>query len=284
MDVSISIVSYNTRDLLKRCLASVYKYTKNIKYEIIVVDNASSDGTVEMVKDNFPKVKIVANKTNVFYTTANNQALKKTSGRYILILNSDTYFVDNSVKKMMDYMDRHENVGAAEGMEIYEDGKVVPTGSRKSTPLIDFYELSLVGKRIQDKKLIKYYRIGSKSRRNNFEVDVACDAFIIVRGNLLKKIKGYNPALKLYYTENDICRRIKGEGYKIMHLGDVKVMHSVSVSANKLKWKKLDLYYLDLLNFYSISGKKPQGIILFILLKLEEYILMFVRPGMFEKD
>src|SRR3972149_5493828 len=104
MDVTISIVSYNTKDLLERCLRSIFRYTKGISFEVIVIDNASSDGPGEMVEQKFKKVRLIKNESNKYYTGANNQALKKARGKYFLILNADTYFVDNSIKKIFDYM------------------------------------------------------------------------------------------------------------------------------------------------------------------------------------
>src|ERR1700756_4722394 len=92
-------------------------------------------------------IKFIKNNTNLFFTKANNQAFKKALGKYILILNSDTYFIDNSIKKMKDFLDSYPKVGAIEGIEMYENKTIIETGSRRASPLIDFYELSLLGKR-----------------------------------------------------------------------------------------------------------------------------------------
>lgn len=273
MDVSISIVSYNTKNLILRCIESIYKYTRGITYEVIVIDNGSRDGTVSEIEKRFPKVKLIKNKTNEFFTKANNKALKIAKGRYFLVLNSDTYFIDNSLKKFVLYMDPHKNVGASEGLEIYEDGRFVPTGSRFSDPLTDFYELSLIGRRIADKKRIAWYRITSEDRANTFNIDVGCDAFLIVRKDLLEQIGGYDENFLLYYTENDLCARIKKEGYEITHFGKARVMHRVSATAKKLGWKKTDIYYRDLFSYYKKYGHLLSGGLLFLILKSEELLL-----------
>lgn len=277
MDITISIVSYNTASLLKRCLESIYKYTKGVKFEVIVVDNGSEDKTILMVKGKFPKARIIANKKNLFFTKANNQALKIANGRYFLILNSDTYFVDNSIKKMIEYMDKNTHVGACEGLEIYENGEIIHTGSTFTTPLIDFYDLSLMGRRVANKQILHTYRYVGKNRHNTFEIDVGCDAFLMVRKDILDKIGGYDENFLLYYTENDLCLRIKKLGYIIMHIGDAKVMHRVSASVSKLGWEKTDIYYKDLLWYYKKHGYAMQGTILYILLKLEENILKVIK-------
>lgn len=278
MDVTISIVSYYTKDLLRRCLKSIFKYAKGLEFEVIVVDNASEDGSSEMVDKEFRTVKLIKNKTNKYYTGANNQALKITRGKYFLILNADTYFMDNSIKKIFDYMESNKNVGAVEGLELYEDGRLVPNGSRVSTPLLDFYELSLVGKRLKNQNMINIYRIVNKKRNETFEIDIGCDAFLCVRTDILRKIGGYDTNLLLYYTENDLCLRIKSLGYNIVHLGSAKVMHEVSASAKKMGWKKFDLYYRDLLTYYTKHGYKISGFLLFSLLKFEETLFKLFRP------
>lgn len=277
MDVSISIVSYNTSKLLERCIRSIFKYAKGVRLEVIVVDNSSSDNSVHMVENRFPRVKLIKNKVNKYYAGANNQALKISKGKYFLILNSDTYFIDNSIKKMVDYMEKNPYVGACEAIEIYEDGRLVQTGSRFSTPLIDFYELSLVGKRIKNKKLVDDFRYKNKNRLDTFEVDIGCDAFLIVRKNILDKIGGYDEKFLLYYTENDLCLRIKNLGYRIMHIGNARVMHRVSASTEKLGWRKMDLYYNDLLTYYKKNGYLITGTLLFFLLKTEEQILKLLK-------
>jgi len=277
MNITISIVSFNTLDLLRRCLESIFKYTKGINFEVIVVDNASQDGTVDMIKREFKKVKLIKNTVNKYYTGANNQSLKIAKGKYFLILNADTYFVDGSLKRMVDYMEENPDVGACEGLEIYENGTLVPTGSKFSTPLIDFYELSIIGKRFKNNKLIDDYRLVEYDRKSNFEIDVGCDAFLMVRKEIMDKLNGYDEHFLLYYTENDLCLRIKNLGYKIVHLGNAKVIHTVSASVKKLGFKKMDIYYQDMLWYYRKHGYMVEGTLLYVLLKLEEVILRIIK-------
>lgn len=282
LDVSISIVSHNTKDDLRACLLSIYKYTKKISFEVLVIDNGSNDGTYQMVKSEFPQVIISRNKNNEYFTKPNNKNFKLARGEYFLILNADTYFLDNSIKKMADYLKKHEDVGAVEGLEVYEDGRLVPNGSLFSTPFIDFYELSFIGKKLKNDSLIKKFRYANKKRDNTFEVDVGCDAFLMVRTSVFKEIGGYDELFYLYYTENDICLKIKKRGYKIIHLGSSKVTHKVSITANKLKWKKLDMYYHDLKVYYQKNGYYIAGTVLYLLLTVEKYLLRIFRPNMFE--
>jgi len=282
LDLSISIVSYNTKELLIRCIKSIYKQTKGVKLEVIVVDNGSKDGTIKEIlniKYQISNIKLIQNKRNLFFTKANNQALEVARGKYFLILNSDTYFVDNSLKKMVDYMEKNPDVGACEGLEIYENNKLVPTASKFSNPLIDFYELSIVGSKFKNKKLIDSYRLVEYDRKDNFEIDVGCDAFLLVRKEIMDKIGGYDERFFLFYTENDLCLRIKKLGYRIVHVGNSKVMHRVSASTGKLGWRKMDLYYNDLLTYYKKHGFIVAGTALFLLLNIEEFILKLLKKN-----
>lgn len=274
MTVTVSIVSYNTKDLIKRCITSIFKKTKGITIEVIVVDNASSDGTPEEIERSFPQVNVIKNKKNAFFARANNQALKKAKGKYFLVLNADTYFTDNSIYTMVEYLKKNKKVGAVEGLEIDQFGKEVPTGSKFSTPLIDFYELSLIGKRLKKYFLKTDFRYSGVSRKETFPVDVGCDAFLMVRTDLMKKIKGYDNKFDLFYTENDICLRIKKLGYEVTHLGSAKVIHHVSSSISKIGWRKMDIYYRDLYHYYKKHFTPHSALILFSLLKSEQYLLM----------
>jgi len=281
IDVTVSIVTYNTKNEALKCIESIYKYTKNITFEIIVVDNNSSDGTVISVQNKYPNVKVIKNKKNKFYTKANNQALKEAKGDYFLILNSDTYFKNNAIQKMVHFLNTRKEYGACEGLELYENGTLVPNGSKNVTPIIDFYELSILGKRFKNKKKLRAFRYASKKRNETFDIEVGCDAFLMVRTEVMRKIKGYNENLNLYYTENDLCIRIRKEGYKIVHLGNSYLFHKVSYSANKLKWKKLELYYKDLKYYYKVHGYAILGLFLYFLLRLELILLRVFRPRMF---
>jgi len=123
-NLSIIIVNWNTKDLLRNCLFSIYKERKSISLEIFVVDNASSDGSSEMVKREFPLVKLIRNKKNVGFARANNQAIKESKGKYILLLNTDTVILNGALDKMVKFMDTHSDVGVCGPKLLNEDGSL----------------------------------------------------------------------------------------------------------------------------------------------------------------
>jgi GT2 family glycosyltransferase len=191
-DLTISIASYNTKDLLRRCLTSIFKFTRKLNFKVIVVDNASSDGSAAMVKREFPRAKIIRNRVNRWYTGANNQALKLARGRYFLILNSDIFLTTNAFKTMVNYLDRHPQIGAIEPLQLYQDGRIAPTGSRHNTPLADFFELTWLGRKLARQKLLNHFRLVRHNRRHTWPAPVICDAALMTRTDLIKKIGGYD--------------------------------------------------------------------------------------------
>ena len=279
IDLTISIVSYNTKDLLRRCLTSIFKYTKDVNFEILVIDNASTDGSAGMVKHDFPQVKLIKNRTNKFYAAANNQALNQAAGRYFFILNSDTFFKDNAIKKLVRFMDKHSQVGACEPLQLDEKSfKPVPTGTRHNTPLTDFYELTWLGRQIKNQKLLNRFRLSSRDRRKTWAADVICDACFFTRTKLLQSFNGYDEALKLYYTENDLCRQIQAQGFKLIHYADAKLYHAVSASTNKQPWQQImSIYTQDAFHYFKKYHGTLQASLLYFSLKTNIIILDLVK-------
>lgn len=280
--VSLCLVNFNTRELLRRCLSSLDHYLKDkLKMEVIVVDNGSTDGSAEMVKKEFPRVRLIKNKKNKFFTVAYNQAAKIARGQYLLILNSDTYFVDQSLKKLVAFMDKHPEVGIAEGLQIDENGKIIPTGTLETSPWIDFCQLTIFGRLIKSRQVEKFL-LSSWDRRKNRQVKVVCDAFALVRRDLFKKIGGYDENFLLYYTENDLCRRIRQAGYKVFHYAGARVVHHLQASTGQLSWLvKSSLYQHDLACYYKKYGSRWAGYILPLLIKLSDFLIWLKKKAVF---
>src|SRR3990167_2786684 len=124
MDLSLIIVNWNTIELLEDCLMSIFKFTKNVSFEVIVVDNGSKDGSQAMVRKKFPQIKLIPNKDNLVFAKANNQGIKLAKGKYILLLNSDTYLIENSFKKIIEGVNKFDNLGAMGPLLLNEDRSI----------------------------------------------------------------------------------------------------------------------------------------------------------------
>ncbi|MRR07056.1 MAG: glycosyltransferase, partial [Deltaproteobacteria bacterium] len=211
--LSVCVVSFNTADLTYQCVRSVLDHTVGLEYEIIVVDNASTDGSFELLSREFgDRITLVRNPTNRYFTGGFNDALFRAKGKYALVLNSDTRLSDNSLKIMSDFLDLHSDVGGIEGTIIDdESGKLTPTSSRELTPLRERVRSIRLLRRLL-KPVYDEYRYAEWDRATDREVEVICDAFMMVRTDLVQKIGGYPEALKMYFTEEYLSDRIRGEG------------------------------------------------------------------------
>ena len=163
-ELSIIIVSFNTKELLRKCLNSVYK-SKYSNFEVIVVDNNSADHSDEMVRTLHPKTLLIVNSKNRYLSSAINQALKNINGKFFLILNSDTAFKPDTLKKMVELMKANSQIGIATCKHLKDDGSVDKICSRFPNPIIDFLELTLIGQILIKYLNISKFKIGRASCR-----------------------------------------------------------------------------------------------------------------------
>jgi len=258
IDLSISLITYKNRDLLENCLNSIYQNTHNISFEILLVDNASHDGSVEMVQKKFPKVKLTKNSKNLKFTKAHNQNLKKIKGKYFLILNEDTFIPKKTLEKMIRFMETHPKVGLASCLEV--DGNNIPdkTCSRFPHPLIEFFESSILGSWIRKtfklkptEKSIANFRYSNWNRKTDKIVDVVPGSFMMGRKELVDKIGLFDEGTLLFYEEPDYCQRAKEVGFLSFHVGGVKIIHLKTQAFSKLPtFQRYQISKHDLLYYY----------------------------------
>ena len=172
IDLSIVIVNWNVRELLRRCLSSVYRATgASLKVEVIVVDNASSDGSAAMVSEDFSQVRLIANEKNLGFTRGNNQAIAQSRGRYVLLLNPDTEVVDDALGTMVQYMDAHPQVGALGPQLLNPDGSVQSSRRRFPTMATAFLESTVLQQWFPDNRILRRYYIRDRGDDEVQEVD-----------------------------------------------------------------------------------------------------------------
>lgn len=277
IDLSISLLSFNNKDLLKNCLNSIYKNTKKIKFEILLVDNASEDGSVAMVKKNFPQVKIISNRQNKLYIKGHNQNLSRVNGRYFLILNEDTSLPTQTLDKMVSFMDKNPKIGLASCRQKDEKGNVDNTCSRFPHPFFEILELSYIQKMLKlaniriFENMLGSYRYYGWKRDTIRQVDVIPGSLIIGRSELLKRVGLLDQdSFLFFYGEPDYCKRVKKEGFLIFHNGKITIKHLKSKGLNHLSaTRRYQFSEHDVLAYH----KKYFGKIWYALLWL------FLRPN-----
>lgn len=226
MDFSIVIVSFNTKELLADCLKSVLAAAKNLKVEIFVSDNNSHDGTAKMVKENFPAVNLIANKTNLGFSKANNIAIRKCRGKYLLVLNPDTRIMADTLVKMQGYMENHQDVGIATCRVELPNGELDPDCRRHfPTPWRAFSHFSGLAKIFRGSKVFDQYYFGYRSADGEHEIDACHGAFMMVKRSALAKVGLFDEDFFFYGEDLDWCWRFKEKGYKIMFAPITKIIH-----------------------------------------------------------
>lgn len=252
MDVSVIFVNYKTKDLTINAINSVKEKTEDIEYEIFVVDNASNDGSIEAIEQQFPNINIIKSDKNGGFGYANNLAIKQAKGKYILCLNTDTLLINNAIKIMFDYMEleKNQNIGACGCYLI--DGDKLPTNCGGFLPNIT----QLIWKFGFNKTFKKYYekkyqgKITIDERYLIKKLGYVTGADLFIRKSVLDKIGIFDENLFMYFEDSDLCKRIIDNGYKLELVSDAKIQHlegkSTKNQLQKKKWfKESELYYFQ---------------------------------------
>ena len=245
MDISIVIVNYNVRYFLHKCLESVFdSRLDGLKIEVFVVDNNSVDGSVEMVRDNFPQVNLIASKENLGFSKGNNLAIKQAAGRYILLLNPDTIIEEDTLRICTAYMDAHEAVGALGVQMIDGTGKFLAE-SKRALPGIwnSLSKLSGMAQLFPDSAFFNGYALGHLSKDERHEIEVLCGAFMFMRAEAIEKVGMLDEAFFMYGEDIDLSRRILEGGYKIHYIPDTKIIHYKGESTKKTSFNYVRTFY-----------------------------------------
>jgi N-acetylglucosaminyl-diphospho-decaprenol L-rhamnosyltransferase len=235
MDLSIIIVNYNTRDLLRNCLRSVYSSQGDFQYEVIVVDNCSPDDSVEMVRQEFPQAKLTASEINGGYAYANNLGLRQAQGQHALLLNPDTVLPPTSLQDMMAFMEEHPDAGVAGPKLVLADGSL-DLACRRSFPTLDiaFYRLIGLSKRYPNSPRYNRYNLGYLDPDQVAEVDSVVGAFMWIRRDALDQAGLLDERYFMYAEDIDLCYRIKVEhGWKVYYNPAVVVTHYKAQSTRR---------------------------------------------------
>lgn len=239
IDLSIVIVSFNTKELLRECLESIYKNTKDLSFEIVVVDNNSKDGSSEMVSKEFKDVVLIENKENLGFSKANNVGVKKTSGTYVLFLNSDTLVYKETLKTMVEFMDKEKNAGAATCKLTLPTGQIDDASHRGfPTPWNSFSHFSGLSKVFPKSKLFGGYNLTYLDLNKTHEIDALAGAFMLVRRRAGEEVNWWDEDYFFYGEDLDFCYMLKKKGWKIYFVPEVSIFHYKGVSGGIKKISK----------------------------------------------
>lgn len=226
MDLSIIIVNYNTRELTLNCLRTIYQSKTLFHYEIILTDNNSNDGSVQAIKELYPKVILIPNSDNVGFSKANNQGIRIAKGRYILLLNSDTTIESDTLDTMIRFMDEHNEVGASGCKVALPDGSLDKACRRGfPTPLTTFYYVSGLSKLFPKSPHFNSYHMEYLSEDEEYPIDCLVGAFMLVRREVIEQVGLLDERFFMYFEDTDWCYRIQQAGWINYYYPKTQITH-----------------------------------------------------------
>ncbi len=234
-DVSIIIVSFNTRDLLRKCLQSIIQEAAQTKHEIIVIDNASKDHSAEMVAQEFPEVRLIRSDVNLGFGVANNAAIKMAQGQYILLLNSDAFLHERALEKALHNISTEPRVGIGGGRLVGPQGEWQPSARLFPSFLNEFLQMSGLAAKYPKSRFFGRYNRTWDFPEHSCLTDWITGAFAIIPRVVFEAVGGFDENFFLYYEEVDLCKRIKDKGYTVAYWGDVIVTHLGGESSKTVK-------------------------------------------------
>lgn len=238
MRLSVIILNWNTREFLVACLASMQYAAQRADYEIIVVDNASADGSASMVREQFPWVHLLAQNENLGFSKGNNVGIAASQGDYVLLLNSDTEVRDDALERMCTYMDEYRDVGALGPQLLNPDGTVQLSCRRfPSYRTALFHRYSLLTRLFPRNRYSSEYLMTETGHKETMEVDWVSGACILVRRKVIAQVGVLDEEFFMYAEDVDWCYRMHRAGWKIVYFPGAKVMHHIGRSSRKMPVK-----------------------------------------------
>lgn len=244
MKLSVVIVNYNVKHFLEQCLSSVRRAIEGIDADVWVVDNNSVDGSVRMVREKFPEVKVIANKDNVGFSMANNQAIRESDGEYVLLLNPDTVVEDDTFSKIIDFMDAHPEAGGLGVKMLDGKGNFLPESKRGlPTPDVAFYKISGLSSFFPRSRTFGKYHLGYLDKDEIHEVEILSGAFMFMRREALDKTGLLDEEFFMYGEDIDMSYRIVKAGYKNYYFPETRIIHYKGESTKKSSVNYVYVFY-----------------------------------------
>jgi GT2 family glycosyltransferase len=225
-ELSILIVSYNTRDITLACLESLYAQTKESDFEVIIVDNASTDGSADAIAVRFPQATLIRHPSNIGFATGNNLAAQNARGKYLLLLNPDTVVLDNAIDRLMRFSKNNPAVGIWGGRTLFPDRTLNPTYCwRRQTLWSAFCCASGLNSLFRGSRVFDPEAMGAWTRERSPEVDIVSGCFLLITRDLWDKLGGFDPAFFMYGEEADLCLRAHKLGARPRITMDATIIH-----------------------------------------------------------
>jgi GT2 family glycosyltransferase len=273
IDLSVIIVNYNVQHFLEQCLNSVYRAAGNHSVEVFVVDNNSVDGSLQMIAKRFTEVQLIANKNNVGFSRANNQAMRSAKGRYVLLLNPDTLVAEDTFDHCIKFMDEHPKAGAMGVKMVDGKGDFLPESKRGlPTPMVAFYKVFGLSSLFPKSRRFGRYHLGYLSEDETHSVDILAGAFMFMRKETLDKVGLLDEDFFMYGEDIDLSWRIKLGGYENYYYPHTQIIHYKGESTKKSSINYVLVFYNAMIIFARKHFSKSNAGIFAFLIKGAIYL------------
>lgn len=244
MELSIIIINYNVKEFLQNLIHSLQKALSKITHEIIVVDNASDDGSVEFIRDKFPQIHLIVNKTNVGFSKANNEALKISKGKFILLINPDTIVSEDTINRMIYFLNQNPDAGLA-GCKILNPDGSLQLACRRSFPgpWTSFCKVTGLSTLFPKSKLFAKYNLTYLDENSTYEVDAISGSFMMMNREAYEKVGGFDEQFFMYGEDLDLCYRIQKNGYKVYYYPGTQIIHYKGESTKRSSLDETKYFY-----------------------------------------
>ena len=237
VDLSIVIVNFNGERFLGKCIDSIRENLSRRKFEMFIVDNNSKDDSVELIKRNYPEVKLIENCSNFGFSYANNQAIVRSRGKYIMLLNPDTVITQGALDVMMDFMDKNPVVGVAGAKLLNLDGSIQYSFRRFPTiQYVFFGRQSIFRKLFPDNRISRAYMMMDENHSKNIEVDWVFGTGMMLRRKALEEVGIFDEDYFIFVEDTDLCYRMREENWKVSLVADAVIFHHFGVTRDRF-WK-----------------------------------------------
>lgn len=247
MKLTIIVVNYNVKYFLNICLKSLVKALEGIESEVVVVDNASSDGSTHLLKKNFPMIRLIENEENIGFGRACNQGIEVSRGEYILIINPDTLVGESLIPEILSIMDHEPGAGAL-GVRLMDGKGKILRESKRAIPTLwsGFTKFSGLGKLFHKVSFLNQYYAPTLDYNERGEVEVLPGAFMLIRRSVLDEIGGFDPRFFMYAEDIDLSYRISKAGHGIIYAGHLTAIHFKGESTEKSLWAYTETFFTSM--------------------------------------
>ncbi len=244
MDLSIIIVNYNVKEFLQNLLTSLSKAVSNLSAEIIIVDNGSDDGSIEMLQEKFPGVTLISSKINLGFSKANNLGLKIATGKFLLLLNPDTIVQEDTFEKLIQFFNENQDAGMV-GCKILNPDGTLQLACRRSFPgpWTSFCKVSGLSSLFPKSKLFARYNLTYLDENQSYEVDAISGSFMMVRREIFEKIGGLDEQFFMYGEDLDWCYRVQKSGWKVYYVHNTTIIHYKGESTKRSSLDETKVFY-----------------------------------------